>query len=287
MQECQPFVDKWTAEVMDRNRRAEEMVWEKCERKEGQGPQDMEESAPQERGLQEGDVSGKTDLTPGKEGSGGKVPSIPPTTDTMTSEAGSGTSNRSCLSAQVSSYPKCGHLIVEDEEDEDEGDLCPVKKATSSSPVVTYKTLCELCAQKSETCRGPKGWTCFHCVRLKSKCSKSAGCPQKALNVVESDGVVDRKGKGKAPIGVEETIVLSSGEDKKTPQKVPLSRKESQVWVSNKVREAGIRAVKHLEGKIRLKQWQLKAEEAKMAKMEMEVASEMVELNEIKHVLGL
>ncbi|KAG6372686.1 hypothetical protein JVT61DRAFT_7450 [Boletus reticuloceps] len=287
MRECQPFVDKWTAEVIDRNRQVEEMVREKREHEEGRGPQDMGKSAPQEREMQEEDASGKTDPALGKEGGGGKALSVPPTTDTTTSEAGSGTSNRSHLSARVSLRPKCSRLIVEDEEDEDEGDSRPVKKATGGPPVVTYKTPCGSCAQKSKTCRGPEGRTCFHCARLKSKCSKLAGQPQKALNVVESDGVLDRKGKGKAPIGVEETIVLSSGEDEKTPQKVPPSRKESQARVSNELHETGVRVVKGLEGKIRLKQLQLKAKEARMAEMEMEVVSEMVELDKIKRALGL
>ncbi|KAF8439487.1 hypothetical protein L210DRAFT_3646281 [Boletus edulis BED1] len=319
MQESKHFFAKWTAEVEQRKRAVESHEQECCKdhqlaHKESspevrntadeaptetvrvdEGPVQCMDSGStlQEHHDESANASGQTDSNAGSKVNATKTVSVPPTMAASESGEVSGTSGAMRAYVEVPARTKRSRIILDDDEDEEDEDPRPVKKTTSGLPIVTHKTRCKACTDRSELCRGPKGRTCFVCAKLKIKCNKSPG-RTRAQKATEEEGVADRKGKGNVAARptcvrreVEEPIELVDTDEEETLKKVSRAKVQPTEQVADQVHDVGVRAVKRLEAKILKNQARMKAAEADMAEMGAEVDSQRVELDVIKRALGM
>ncbi|KAF8449174.1 hypothetical protein L210DRAFT_3640762 [Boletus edulis BED1] len=309
MAESQPFAARWTTEIASRRQEMERQEREERDREarervareqvesaaveDNHGQQDGGDSAPSKQGERIEDGSGQTDEKVVEDGDSDKAESAPPAIKSTTSREGSSTSGVRLAYVQVPARAKRSRIILDDDEDEEDEDPRPVKKTTGGPPIVTHKTRCKACADRSEPCRGPEGRTCFVCAKLKIKCNKSPG-RTRAQKAAEEEIVADRKGKGNAAARptrvrreVEDPIELVDTEEEEHQKKVPRTKTQPKEQVAASIQDAGVRAVKRLEAKILKNQARMKASEAEMADMGAEVESQRVELDAIKRALGM
>ncbi|KAF8426152.1 hypothetical protein L210DRAFT_3653008 [Boletus edulis BED1] len=289
MAESQPFAARWTTEIASRRQEMERQEREE----QNHGQQDGGDSAPSKQGERIEDGSGQTDEKVVEDGDSDKAESAPPAIKSTTSREGSSTSGVRLAYVQVPARAKRSRIILDDDEDEEDEDPRPVKKTTGGPPIVTHKTRCKACADRSEPCRGPEGRTCFVCAKLKIKCNKSPG-RTRAQKAAEEEIVADRKGKGNAAARptrvrreVEDPIELVDTEEEEHQKKVPRTKTQPKEQVAASIQDTGVRAVKRLEAKILKNQARMKASEAEMADMGAEVESQRVELDAIKRALGM